>query len=64
MVSKPMNRFHKGLPVHNLDQESNKADQHRIHQSLKYDLIHGCEIGNSQLGIENMPDAQCGDGQE
>ena len=50
--------------MHNLDQESNKANQDRIHQSLKYDLIHGCEIGNSQLGIENMPDAQCGDGQE
>src|SRR2546426_1327125 len=64
MVSKPMNGFYKRLPVHDLDQESNKANQHDIHQSLKHDLIDRGEVGDSKRGIENMPDAEHSEGQE
>ena len=59
-----MNGLHKRLLVHDLDQESDKTDQRDIHQSLKHDLIDGGEVGDTELGIENMPDAKRGDGQE
>src|SRR2546427_8178277 len=64
MVSKPMNGVHKRLPMHDLDQESDKANQYDVHQPLKYDLIDRSELRDSKRGIENMPDAKHGQGQE
>ena len=60
MISIPMDGIDEGLPMDDLDQETNEPDQYQVHGALQEHLIHSSEIRNPQIRLEDMPYANRG----